>query len=181
MSAKRKNSTVVGDRVRAAVAREIISTCQIKTAEGTPVTWTAFREVGAAPSAPADCYLCTLPDNTSDESGSRYDLRAIMAQGKTFIVNLIVRDRDVVYSISRNGNTEEVPVPRGVMFPVPARGTGADVTSVTLVFTGDMCTIEAIPTRPTTKPAPEEEPGIVMPMDSGGEPPPPLPGEDSYN
>lgn len=181
MSAKRKTHSTAG-RAKTRTAREIISTCQIQTSAGTPVTWTAFRSVEASVGAPPDCYLCTLPDNTTDEALSVYNLRSIAAQAKRFTINLRALDQQVTYVVAHgSGEPTEHVVPQGEVFPVPARYSGAGTTTVTLMFAGDCCTIEAVPVRtvpPTKRPGEEEEPGTFMPMDADDEPPPPLPDDD---
>lgn len=183
MSALRKTTPPAG-RTSTATAREIISTCQIKTSAGTPVTWTAFRRVGAPSGAKPDCYLCTLPDNTGDGAPSVYDLRAIAAQAKRFVINLTVLDQDVTYTITQGGVPREEIVLRGQSYPIPPRGSGASLTTITLSFAGDCCTIEAVPTRPTPPQpvgTPEEAPATFEPMDENIDPPPPLPDDDSSN
>lgn len=185
MSAKRKTApSSSASRPTTATAREIISTCQIKTNAGTPVTWTAFRSVSAPAGALPDCYLCTLPDNTADGAPSVYNLRAIAAQAKRFVINLTALDQDVKYTITQGGASREVTVLRGQPYPIPPRGEGADLTTVTLTFGGSCCTIEAVPTRPPVKQpvgTPEEAPATFEPMDGSDDPPPPLPDGEGAN
>ena len=182
MSAKKKSKKPAPKavaRTSIEVPREIISTCQIKTTSGTPVTWTAFRQVGAPPSAQPDCYMTTLPDNTPDSTPSEYDLNAIAAQAKTLTITLRVLDQDVVYYVTEpGGKPVPVPVARGEEFTVPARGTPGEVTTVTLTFTEDCCTIEAVPNR--SGPTPPEEGREAELQDGEGEggPPDPLPNAD---
>lgn len=180
MSAKRKTHATAG-RAKTRTAREIISTCQIKTSAGTPVTWTAFRQVDAPAGQLPDCYLCTLPDNTTDETLSAYNLRSIAAQAKRFVIQLRALDQQVTYWVKEgSGQPVEHTVARGEIFEVPPRQSGAAATTVTLTFAGDCCTIEAVPVRPvppTKRSGDEGAPATFMPMDDSEEPPPPLPDD----
>lgn len=174
MSAKKKSASSASAAKSSAdpvTSREIISTAQIKTAAGTPVTWTAFRTVGMPAGAPADCYLSTLPDNTPDDTPNSYNLAAIAAQCKVRELTLTAIDRDVVYYVTPAGGEEQrIPISRGEPFTVPPLGAGSEKNSVVLTFDGDYCTIEAVPTKPPTA-TPEVTDDNIFP-------PPPLPNHD---
>ncbi len=187
MSAKKTSSPARAAAPATVVPREIISTCQIKTSAGTPVTWTAYRRVDAPHAARPDFYVSTLPDNTDDPTPSEYELNAIAAQAKAMTITLTVLDRDVVYFVTPPGGTpERVPVARGEAFTVPARGTGTDITKVTLTFEGDYCTLQAIPnplgstetTEATEGSEATEEPVAMELTDDDVGPPPPLPNNE---
>jgi hypothetical protein len=85
----------------------------------------------------------------------------------------------VVYFVTLpGGEPQRMPVSRGEPFIVPARGSGADVTNVTLTFDGECCTVEAVP-QTTISPLEEGAPtsGAALTGTDDDTPPPPLPSD----
>ena len=154
---------------------ELISTCQVQIAGGGAATWTAFRSVGAKPSAWPAFYVCTLPANRADGTPGAYSLRAIAAQALRFEIELTALDRDVTYLVMKPGSEAvRVPVERGVLFLVPARWGDGVVTEVQVTFEGGCCTLKAIP-RPAAPGKGRESGTPVLGDDDDDISPPPLP------
>lgn len=142
-------------RVRAAASEpvlplEIISTVQTKIGDGTSVTWTAMRSVGAKASAWPAFYMNTLPGNAPTGKASSYNLRSIACQARLFEIELTVTDRDVVYYVTPPvGDVRRVAVSQGGLFMVPQRIVSDGETNVALTFDGESCTLRAVP-KPKT-------------------------------
>jgi hypothetical protein len=171
-------------RIRAAASApvlplEIISTVQTRIGDGTSVTWTAMRSVGAKASAWPAFYMNTLPGNAPSGKASSYNLRSIACQARLFEIELSVTDRDVVYYVTPPvGDVRRVAVAQGGSFMVPQRVTADGETNVALTFDGESCTLRAVPKPETT--TTENGAGLpAMPKDPDPDPQvfPPAPPE----
>jgi hypothetical protein len=140
-----------------------VSNVDALMADGTRLSWQAFRPAEAKPGAKPTVYVVTLPANLAqDASTSLYNLKVVGAQSTTHRVEITFRDNASATVKLPDGQTIRPGIDVPIILPIIGPDGAASLT-----FTGEQCSFQARPL--------EGEGGDGLQSGDDGDPPPPYP------